>query len=434
MSGPGLSPTPLYHLYRAASSVLVPFAWRAVRKKLSRAEVPLERQHERLGHASLPRPPGRLVWFHAASVGESLSLLEVIRRLGAHDPRLRFLVTTGTVTSAAVLAHRLPETAVHQFVPLDVRPWVRRFLDHWRPDLAVWTESEFWPALITETHAQGVPLLLLNARISEKSARRWQALGGAAKTLLGAFTAVHVQDDTSAALLTGLGLPQDRLAVTGTLKEGTPPLPCDEAVLTEMITRIAGRPVWCAASTHPGEEETVAAAHALARAANDRLLLISVPRHPERGEAVESLFRAQGFETRLRSRGEMPDEGCDVYVADTLGEMGLWYRLAPVSFLGGSLTDIGGHNPYEPAALGSAILHGPYLRNFQDIYARLRRANASIEVATAEDMAAALELTLNPARSAPMAHAAWEVCSSGADVTDKALALILVHLPEPAPV
>lgn len=406
---------------------------RVLRKRLEKGKEDAERLPEREGFASVDRPEGPLIWFHAASVGESLSLLEVMKRLGQHDPALNFLITTGTVTSAEILAARLPPRCIHQYVPLDARSFVRRFLNHWRPDLAIWAESEFWPALIMETAARSTPLLLLNARISERSTRRWKMIGQSARRLLGSFTAVQVQDDTSAALLRKLGLPAEKLAVTGTLKEGTPPLPCDETVLSELNALLKGRPTWLAASTHPGEENIAAQAHRLAQPNAHRLLMILAPRHPERGPAIADMLRTQGFTVFLRSEGHEPSEDCDVYVADTLGEMGIWYRLCPVSFVGGSLSDIGGHNPFEPAALGSAIIHGPYVRNFRDIYDRLDAASASIAVRDAPDMAKALGALLQPAQSAPMAYAAWELASSGADVTDKAIALILDHLPDPVP-
>lgn len=377
----------------------------------------------------MDRPEGRLIWFHAASVGEALSLLEVIRRLGEHDPDLVFLVTTGTTTSAAILDARMPARCRHQYVPLDVRPWICKFLAHWRPDLAIWTESELWPALIVETDAAGVPMILINARLSERSIRRWRRLGGAAASILGRFAAAQVQDDRTAIALRRLGMPVERLFITGTLKEGTPPPPCDEPERQRLAKVLGGRPVWFAASTHAGEDRPVIAAHKAALASAHRLLLIVAPRHPERGASLATLWRAEGWRVARRGAGETPDAETQIYLADTLGEMGLWYRLAPLSFVGGSLADHGGHNPFEPAALGSAILHGPHTRNFADIYARLDRAGAARTVTDGPGLGAAVIDLLQPDNAAPMAFAAWELCSSGADVTDKAMALILEHLP-----
>lgn len=419
--------------YLAFSARAERWARRKLDDRLAKGKEDPDRIGERRGEASVARPEGPLIWFHAASVGESLSLMEVMRRLGQHDPNLHFLITTGTVTSAEILAARLPARVVHQYVPLDVRSFVQRFLDHWQPDLAIWTESELWPGLITATAARGTPLLLLNARMSEHSARRWQKLGGAAKALLGRFAAVQVQDDSTAAHLRKLGLPNDRLAVTGTLKEGTPPLPCDEAELAQLTDRLKARQIWLAASTHPGEDTIVIDAYKQAQCSTHHPLLILVPRHPERGDDIAGLLAEQGLSVARRSAGAFPDDACEVFLADTLGELGLWYRLAPVSLVGGSLVPIGGHNPYEPAALGSAIIHGPHVANFRDIYDRLDAGRAARCVNDAAELAATVSELLQPSKSAPMAYAAWELASSGADVTDKAIALILDHLPQAKP-
>ncbi|MCA8880208.1 MAG: 3-deoxy-D-manno-octulosonic acid transferase [Rhodobacteraceae bacterium] len=427
-----MTASPALSLYLALSARGAGYGRRVLKKRLEAGREDPERIGEREGIAGLPRPDGRLIWFHAASVGESLSLLEVIRRLGEHDTGLNFLVTTGTVSSAGILAARLPERCQHQFVPLDIRPFVRSFLDHWRPDLAVWTESELWPALILETRDRGVPVLLINARLSERSARRWRWLPGAARRILAAFRAVQAQDDVTAAALRKLGLPADRLAVTGTLKEGMPPLPCNETERVRLVRRLADRPIWAATSTHPGEDAVVASAHAAAARSVLRLMLILVPRHPERGSEIAAELRGMGLSVAQRSAGEDPQSDTAIYLADTLGELGLWYRLAPVSFVGGSLVDKGGHNPFEPAALGSAIIHGPHVRNFADIYARLDAAGAARTVRNADGLALAVTDLSRPDRRAPMAYAAWELCSSGADATDKALALILDHLPAAA--
>ncbi len=423
--------SPALWLYLALTARGAGHGRRVLRRRLAQGREDPDRIGEREGIPSLPRPDGRLIWFHAASVGESLSLLEVIRRLGEHDKALNFLITTGTVSSAGILAARLPDRCQHQFVPLDIRPFVQRFLDHWRPDLAVWTESEFWPCLILATQSRGTPLVLVNARMSERSARRWRWLPGAARRILAAFRAVQAQDDVTAAALRRLGVAPDRLAVTGTLKEGMPPLPCNEVERVRLSRKIGDRPVWAAASTHPGEEVVVAEAQAKASQSVLRLMVILAPRHPERGDEIAASLRARGFNVAQRSAGQDPQPETAIYLADTLGELGLWYRLAPVSFVGGSLVDRGGHNPFEPAALGSAIIHGPHVRNFADIYARLDAAGAARQVRDVATLITAVTDLSRPDRRAPMAYAAWELSSSGADVTDKALALILDHLPGP---
>ena len=399
---------------------------RVLRRRAAAGKEDPDRIAERRGIAGLPRPEGPLVWFHAASVGESLALLELTRRLGEDEPDLHILVTTGTVSSAEIMASRLPDHAMHQFVPLDAQPWVARFLDHWRPDLAVWTESELWPTLVTETDARGVPMLLVNARMSRRSHDRWRlGLRGAVRDLLGRFRAAHVQDAVTAGYLIRLGLPAERMEVTGTLKEGAAALPHDETERAEFASWLGGRPVWLAASTHEGEDTAVLAAHDQTLRNNPRLLLILAPRHPERADAIEAELQAADWSYVRRSRDEAVDADTQVYLADSLGEMGLWYRIAPISFVGGSLVKVGGHNPFEPAALGSAILHGPHVANFADIYQRLTDAQAARQVDGVDELAQAVNFLLNPERAAMMANAAWEVASAGANVTDRAADLIL---------
>ena len=418
--------------YLAFSARAARFAERKLAARLAESKEDAARLDERRGIAGMARPEGELVWFHAASVGESLSLLELIRRMIEERPDLHVLVTTGTVSSAEVMQARLPQGAMHQFIPVDVLPWVRRFLDHWRPDLAVWTESELWPALIVETGARGIPMVIINARMSKTSHDRWRFLRGMARSLLERFAEAHVQDDLTAGYLRRLGLPGERLHVTGTLKEGAAALPADEAERQRLADHLAGRPTWLAASTHEGEEEVILQAHRQALRINPRLLLVVVPRHPHRGDAVARLIAAQSFRHARRSAGELPDPETAVYLADTMGELGLWYRLAPISFVGGSLEPVGGHNPFEPAALGSVILHGPYVSNFSDIYQRLTEAKAARLVSSPDGLAAAVNDLLNPDRAADMAHAAWEVCSAGAVVTDMALDMLFDHLDERA--
>jgi 3-deoxy-D-manno-octulosonic-acid transferase len=348
----------------------------------------------------------------------------MLRRLTQARPGVSCLVTTGTVTSAQFLADRLPESAFHQYVPVDVLPWVRRFLDHWRPDVAVWTESELWPAMLTEAHDRGIPMLLINARISTRSFRRWRSMGGMAEALLGRFDRILAQDDLAGHQLLTLGADPERLTVEGSLKEGAAPLPYDEAERVRIARALSGRAVWLAAATQPGEDEIVVAAHNTARRALPMLALILAPRHPNRGDALAAMLRGRGLSVAQRSKGEAIGADTDVYLADTLGEMGLWYRIASVSFVGGSLVEVGGHNPFEPALLGSAILFGPHVRNFVDGYRRLTDADAAVLVKSETELAEALITTMAPDRAAAMAAAGWAACSEGAEVTDAVLAAI----------
>lgn len=418
--------SPALWLYRAWSARGgVRFAERKLRERLAAGKEDASRIDERRGIASQPRPEGPLIWFHAASVGEALALLELIRNLREEREDAAILVTTGTVSSANVMSDRLPEGAIHQFVPLDARDFVQRFLAHWRPDLAVWTESDLWPTLICETHARGVPMVLLNARMSKASHDRWRFFRNMAGALLRRFDTAMVQDDLTEIYLRRLGMPTSRMQVTGTLKEGAAALPVDKDALAEMRDAVGSRPVWLAASTHPGEEEKVLAAHTIVQRTNPRLLLILVPRHVERGDALAEMLSEGNWSFGRRSDNDLPTDATQVYLADTLGELGLWYRLASISFVGGSLEPIGGHNPFEPAALGSAILHGPYVTNFVDIYQRLGEARAARLISAPDTLATAVDDLMAPDRAAAMAHAAWEVSSSGAQVTEQAVDVLL---------
>ncbi len=411
-------------LYLCVANLWTGYANRTLNRRLAAGKENPTRIDERRGIASAPRPDGQLIWFHAASVGESLSLIDLITRLLHDDPGLNILITTGTQTSAELLEKRLPEGATHQFVPIDARPFVRKFLDHWKPDIAVWTESELWPGLIHETHLRGVEMVLLNARMSEASFKKWRWLRGTVRSLLGRFRLLLVQDDLTLKRLKTLGADPDKMSVNGSLKQSGGALPYNEIDRAALAESLGSRPVWLAASTHPGEEEIAVEALRISRGSAHRIMLIIAPRHPDRGPEIAAMLREDDWRVDLRSEGQEPSQNTDIYVADTLGEMGLWYRLAPISFVGGSLVEIGGHNPFEPAALGSAILHGPHVSSAAEVYEMLGSADAARLVHDATELAAAVVDLIEPQKAAQMAHAAWEVSSSGAEATDKALAIL----------
>jgi 3-deoxy-D-manno-octulosonic-acid transferase len=412
-------------IYLAVSKRLEGYAERKLQARLTLGKEDEARLPERKGVASQARPEGQLVWFHAASVGESLSLLDLIETLLEEQPDANMLITTGTRSSAELLAKRLPDQTIHQFVPVDVVSYVRRFLDHWKPDLAVWTESELWPALIVETHTRDIPMLLLNARMSSASHKKWRWLPGFAGALLNRFDRILVQDDTSAAYLRQLGAPKSKLRINGSIKQSSGALPHDEDERFEIAGLLETRPVWLAASTHEGEEIAAIEAHRHARRAAPRLMLIIAPRHVERGPEILEALQADGWKVGVRSKGQQPNATMDIYLADTMGEMGLWYRLAPVTFLGGSLVPVGGHNPFEPAALGSAIIHGPHVASAQEVYDRLDDADGARRIETADQLGPAVIELLEPHRAAALAHAAWEISSSGAEPAHNALMTIL---------
>ncbi|QHQ36767.1 3-deoxy-D-manno-octulosonic acid transferase [Algicella marina] len=417
-------------LYLFASWLAFGTARRMVKKRLDNGKEHETRHPERLGTASLPRPKGPLIWLHAASVGEALSLLDLVDRILKRRPDVHVLVTTGTVTSAELMEKRLPERAMHQFVPVDAARVVKRFLNHWRPDVAVWTESELWPALIHHTHRTGCPMYLVNARMSERSARRLHRSLGLGRAVLQRFRRILAQDETAAVRFVYAGAPPEIVEITGSLKESAMPLPVDEAALKSFSGKLAGKQIWLAASTHPGEEEIVSAAHRQARRTAHGLILILVPRHPERGSAVAKELRAAGWRVAQRSAGEELTRDTEIYLADTMGEMGLWYRLAPVSFVGGSLVEVGGHNPYEPGLLGSAILHGPYVHNFEAAYESFHAANAAVRVPRGDELGRSLVETLPADRTAALAANAWRVTSDGTDTAQMLCDLLTAELPQ----
>jgi len=357
-------------LYRAAAAGLEPFARGLLRQRALRGKEDGARLEERLGSASRARPDGGLVWLHAVSVGESQSALPLIERLCAARPDLGVLVTSGTVTSAALLARRLPPGAIHQYAPLDTPASARRFLDHWRPDLAVFIESEIWPNLILGARARGAKLALLSARITRKTANGWARAAAGARRVLGAFDLVLPQDEASAQRLAYFGVEAPgRL----NLKLAGAALPCEAEALSGLKAAIGARPVVLAASTHEGEESIIATAAMTAiREAAPGALLIVVPRHPERGAAAAAAIGTGHGPLARRSLGETVGPRTAVYVADTLGELGLFFRLADVVVMGGSFVPaIGGHNPMEPARLAAPVISGPEVFNSAEVYAAL---------------------------------------------------------------
>ena len=362
--------------YRRLAAAAAPLAPVLLRRRVERGKEHPARLGERRGEAAMARPTGPLIWMHGASVGETLSLLPLIGCLRAKG--FAVLLTSGTLTSAKLAERRLPPGVIHQFVPLDAPKFIRRFLEHWRPNLALFSESDLWPNLIIESSSRGIPLILLNARLSERSYHRWRHARGSIAALLRRFDLCLAQSDLDADRYADLGAPH--VQVTGNLKLDVPAPPVDERKLFAMQASIAGRPLIAAASTHSGEEELLIEVHRRLRDTFPGLITIVAPRHPERGPGVADLATIARLPVALRSTGEMPDSDAEIYVADTLGELGLLYRLAPMVFMGGSLVRHGGQNPIEAAKLGAAIVHGPHVWNFQEIYAALDEAHGAERV------------------------------------------------------
>jgi 3-deoxy-D-manno-octulosonic-acid transferase len=355
------------------TAVAVPAADALLAYRLKRGKEHRERMSERRGISAVPRQDGPLVWLHSASVGELVSVLPLIERIRSRD--IAVLVTSGTVTSADIAERRLPPDVVHQFAPIDMPQYVARFLDHWRPDLGLFVESDLWPNLIMSSASRNIPLILINGRLSERSFDRWRKVQRTIGALLSRFDLCLAQSAEDAARYASLGAP--RYVTTGNLKFDVPAPPVDASKLWALQVAVGTRPVIAAVSTHPGEEIAILDVHRRLKHSFPGLLTIIAPRHPERGPSIGGMARGQGFAFAQRSAGQVPDRSTEIYVADTLGELGLVYRMAPIAFIGGSLVEHGGQNPIEAAKLGSAILHGPHVWNFREVYAALDAAGGA---------------------------------------------------------
>jgi 3-deoxy-D-manno-octulosonic-acid transferase len=412
-------------VYRLLTAAATPLARSLVSHRLKRGKELPQRVDERYGESKLARPPGPLVWVHGASVGELLAVVPLIERI--HARGFAVLCTSGTVTSANLAQQRLPKGAIHQFIILDTPRFVERFLKHWRPDLAIFVESDLWPNLIVTSAERRIPLVLVNGRLSERSFRRWRRVPATIAALLRCFDLCLAQSATHADRYHQLGAPH--VITTGNLKLDVPEPPADPASLAGLRTAVGTRPIIAAASTHAGEETMMIEAHQRLRGSFPHLLTIIAPRHPERGPGIIEMAQAADLKAALRSRGELPGAETDLYIADTLGELGLIYRLAPIVFVGGSLASHGGQNPIEPIKLGTAILHGPNVWNFVEIYAALDKAGGAEGVTDVgklvERMAALLENT--DARMA-MVRAAHETVAGLGGGLERTLAALEPYL------
>ena len=412
-------------LYRMATGLAEPIAPWLLRRRASRGKEDSVRLGERLGRTGLARPEGRLVWVHGASVGESLSHLPLLERMARERPEVNILVTSGTLTSAQLLAQRLPDGAIQQYAPVDTPGATRRFLDHWRPDLAVFVESELWPNLLFAARERGVRLALLGARISERSARRWRRARTSAAALLAGFDVIYAQDQETRDWIEDLGA---EVAGRLDLKRAAGPLACDQVALAAMQQETGGRSVVLGASTHAGEEALLADA---AAACEPKPLLVIAPRHPERGAEVAEALREQGWAVARRSQGEALSGDGDAYVADTLGELGLFFRLADVVVMGGSLVvGLSGHNPLEPARLGKPVISGPHVDAFAETYADLTADRAVLIAKDKDELAAGLKALLaDPRLASALGERGRASAERGAEGFDHAWRDLLQRLP-----
>lgn len=413
--------SPLTRAYLAFSAIADP-AWRfAMNRRLKRGKETPDRLPEKFAQGYPPRPDGEVLWFHALSVGESLALLPIFDRARVERPDATILLTTSTASSVNAFDRiKLPPNVIHILLPVDTAKATGAFLHHWCPSLAAIAEIDFWPRLMVETARRDVPMILLNARLYRDSVESRGRLGGMMKDLLGLFRTLLVQDDASAKHFAALGAPRDRITVTGALKAAARPLDHDAEALADLNATVADRPLWLAAATEASEHPAMIEAHVVLLETVPDALLIVAPRHTRDGAALADLATGAGLTPALRSKGEPITPETQVYIANTIGEMGLWYRLAPVAFVGHSLPGHGltGKNPFEAAALDCAILTGPDVADFAESFADLEVEGATRVVHSAHDLAAALEDVQDPAKRQPMTEAARRVVARKAQVLE----------------
>ncbi|MBQ8661238.1 MAG: 3-deoxy-D-manno-octulosonic acid transferase [Alphaproteobacteria bacterium] len=372
-------------IYNTLITILYPLVIkRYINKRKENGKEDVKRFNERVGRPTMPRPEGKLIWLHGASVGESVSMLPLIQRILDTYPEAHVMVTTGTVTSADVMQKRLPERAFHQFIPIDNPIFTTRFVRHWQPDVALWFESELWPAVLSSIKRKNIPLILINGRISNKSFKRWQQFDFICKELLNCFTLCLGQSEEDAYRLRVLGA-QNSICL-GNLKYAGLPLPIDEAKRAEFVEQAGKRHMWLASATHDDEEVRIAKVHKRLKQKFPDLLTVIAPRHPQRGDEIQEKINSLELKTALRSKNEKITPETDVYIANTIGEMGIWYDVINIVFIGGSLIPHGGQNFMEPSRVRDAVIVGPHMHNFTDAMNRAKKADAVIQVTDTEEL------------------------------------------------
>lgn len=409
----------LMKIYNTLIRFLYPIAIsRYIEKRKKNGKEDIKRFNERIGRPTKPRPEGKLIWMHGASVGESISMLPLINRLLEIYPDAHVMVTTGTLTSAEIMAKRLPERAFHQYLPIENPVFATRFVKHWRPDIALWFESEFWPAMLSCIRRKNIPLILVNGRISNRSFKRWQQFEFVIKEILDCFNLCLGQSEEDTYRLRVLGA-KNTLCL-GNLKYAGLPLPVDPDKKQDIADQISNRPTWLVSSTHDDEEFKIARFIKDMKQKIPHLLTFIAPRHPHRGvEIKERLSKELGLKVALRSAGEKITPDTDVYIADTIGELGIWYELFPVVFIGGSLIPHGGQNFMEPSRYRDAVIVGPHMYNFTDAMNRAKKADAVIQVNDVLELVDTVEnLMTNPELLEAKRSLAYNWATSEAKVLD----------------
>ncbi len=421
------TPLPLL-AYRIAGTAIRPLSQIYLQRRVNQGKENPSRLNERYGHSTVARPGGPLIWIHAASVGETVAVLPLAVRLLQEGSCQNILMTTGTVTSATFVERRAVPNLIHQYAPIDFPDCVGAFIDHWKPDLALFAESELWPTMLETLGERGVPAIMVNGRISDRSFQRWKSLPQTILHLLGRFNLCIAQSEDDGTKLKELGA--EKIVVSGNLKFDAPPPAVDLVTLSDFKMQIGGRLVWVAVSTHPGEEDLAADAHEIARRTVPGLLTVIVPRHPERGSEIAKLLQRRDFNIAQRSLNEPLGSTTDIYLADTLGELGLFCSAGHAVFMGGSLVPHGGQNPIEPIKLGAAVIHGPHVHNFAWIYDALDRAAAGIAVRDSLELADAIrQMLTKPTSRQRMARQSQEIITGLTGALDRTVQLLRPFCP-----
>ena len=415
----------LIGLYKLAMAAFGPFAGLLLHLRGMKGKEDAARLQERKGITSMPRPAGPVVWIHGASVGEAIAMLPLTTHIRSRGVQVLF--TTGTVTSAQTLKQRLSAGVIHQYLPLDVPQFWRRFLSHWRPGILIIAESELWPNMLAQTHAARIPIAVVNGRMSERSAGRWLKAPAAAASVFGCIDLCLCQSEADANRYARLGAGQ--VQVSGNVKYDSVAPPVDNEEFARLSAHLGSRPVWLAASTHEGEEDVAIRVHDDLLARWPNLTTIILPRHPHRGVQIAALASRYGYAPALRSLGDTLPPNGGIYIADTIGETGLFYRLSGIAFVGRSLAAGGGQNPIEPAKLGTAILHGPDVGNFSDVYAHLHARNAALQVNDPQALSDAIDgLLTDGARVRALSRAAFQAVEEIGGATGRILLALEPYL------
>ncbi len=407
-------------------------AWQRLERELAAGHEHPGRATERLGEPGAARPPGPLIWLHARSEDGTLDLLALIARLGLERDDLGFLLTTDEYSPDSQLAGHLPDGCIHQFLPYGEGPGFERFLRHWRPDICIWNDSDHLPPPLPDLSEGGLSAFWVNARLPDEKSPRMRWFPSATRKELGQFAHVFAVDGRSARNFRRLGIPETRLEVLGPLHESPPPPECEEGEWASLAQLLVTRPVWFAAGVSGREISVAVSAHrAILRRAHRYLLLLS-PRDKSQGAALADRLEGEGWLVARRGAGQEPGPEVQIFVADRPGETGLWFRLAPISFIGQTLAPDGValYDPYLATSLGSVVLHGPQTGIFAQRFTRLRNAGAARKVPDEAALVREMEYLQAPDKVASMAQAAWEVSTSGAEVTNRLCRLIFERLDE----